>query len=509
MRGWYRGKRFSGFTIAHWSLRSLVVLAVANGIVLCFCHYLSFRSLWLDEAFVAVNLRHRSLGGLFSTLEYGQQFPRLYLASIWVLTRAGGYELWSLRLLPLIFGIAGLLLWSKLLWDEFNVSASLPFLSAVAVFLFLTNRWLFYFPGELKQYSSDLLFSAYALWYARRFIVQESQRSVAGLSAVYAGWVAPTVWSLTYAFVLLPVAAVIFVPLLLKRPPARHGLLRVGLLGGFVLLGLSLSFALDLRYVGPELNSYFQPWFIAGSTWREWARSAWTGIANVVGGWWIESTSPVLTLIGFLGVGCFVSGQWKGRDSLLLGGGVLILAELVMLAVLQRYPLEHGRTALFFFPFAVGLICNGIGLCMNAKWRVVRLAGYVLLIATATFTLVSETPKVSRWYYQFDHWQNLNPAFEALNPRKATLVAYGDGTRAQIDACPHLPTAFTFVYAPDLSGLSPEHARRMTEGDFYYLYAHPTGDLQRFTGMINAVRPHMVQRVVRHLYFFKNSQFPR
>src|SRR5262249_41469480 len=94
---------------------SLIWFAAAALIVSVILRFTRGPSFWLDEAFVAVSLRNPSPAHIFGRLEYGQFFPRLYLAAIALLRHFTGYEIWSLRLLPLVFFAAATLVWARLL----------------------------------------------------------------------------------------------------------------------------------------------------------------------------------------------------------------------------------------------------------------------------------------------------------------------------------------------------------------------------------------------------------
>jgi len=84
-------------------------------IAACAIRYLHDPSFWLDEAFVAVSLQKPSLQVIFAPLEYGQYFPRLYLACIAAVRELFGYHTWALRLLPFLSFIIATLFWARLL----------------------------------------------------------------------------------------------------------------------------------------------------------------------------------------------------------------------------------------------------------------------------------------------------------------------------------------------------------------------------------------------------------
>lgn len=137
----------------HFSPLNLAIAALlAAGLLLRLRQYFSGRSLWLDEAMLALNIVQRDFLGLLKPLDYDQGAPLGFLlAQKLVASLFSDGEL-SLRLLPLLAGIAALLLYPLLL-GRFLKPAGL--LTALA--LFAANPGLVYYSSELKQYNVDVL----------------------------------------------------------------------------------------------------------------------------------------------------------------------------------------------------------------------------------------------------------------------------------------------------------------------------------------------------------------
>src|SRR6476661_11065301 len=89
-------------------------LIVAAGIALRCSQYSFDRSLFLDEAFVATNIAHRSVAELCQPLEFDQRAPAGFLAGVKLATLALGRSDLVLRLLPLISGIVSVVLFPVL-----------------------------------------------------------------------------------------------------------------------------------------------------------------------------------------------------------------------------------------------------------------------------------------------------------------------------------------------------------------------------------------------------------
>jgi hypothetical protein len=137
---------------------------VALGVVLRLVRYGRNFPLWGDESFVAVNFIARGYRDLLGPLEYGQICPALFLwIERFVVDRLGFSE-WSLRLFPLVCGVASV-------WLFRSVAASLvrglPLLLAVAIFA------VSYHPirhaAEVKPYACDLFVALILLALALRW----------------------------------------------------------------------------------------------------------------------------------------------------------------------------------------------------------------------------------------------------------------------------------------------------------------------------------------------------
>ena len=143
----------SGFDLARW-LNVVVWGFVAIGVAVRLARYLARFPLWGDEIMLAGGLLSRDFAGLATPLDEHQCAPLLFLWIEAASTRLLGFSEWSLRLFPLICGIAGVFVYRRL---ASRLLTGLPLAFAVGVFA------VAYFPirhaVELKPYSSDLFVS--------------------------------------------------------------------------------------------------------------------------------------------------------------------------------------------------------------------------------------------------------------------------------------------------------------------------------------------------------------
>ncbi|NJL55390.1 hypothetical protein HC928_09555 [bacterium] len=125
--------------------------AIALGILVRVNQYLFNRSLWADEAKLALNIVERNYWELTQALDYNQAAPLGFLfIEKFAIQLLGNHE-YALRLFPLFCGIAALLLFYTLVRQYLNPTGVL-----IAVTLFAASSSLIYYSTEVKQYASDV-----------------------------------------------------------------------------------------------------------------------------------------------------------------------------------------------------------------------------------------------------------------------------------------------------------------------------------------------------------------
>src|SRR5689334_11792537 len=84
----------------------LIVAFVALGIALRVAQYAAGRSLWIDEAWLALNLIEKPFSALTGRLDFNQAAPVGFLLVEGALAKLIGYGEKTLRLFPLLCGVA-------------------------------------------------------------------------------------------------------------------------------------------------------------------------------------------------------------------------------------------------------------------------------------------------------------------------------------------------------------------------------------------------------------------
>ncbi len=134
------------------STQWLIVIISCVGVLLRLHQYFLNRSLWIDEAFVAINLLNRSYGELLQPLDYNQGAPYGFLVIERLSLDILGTSEWALRLFPLVSSLVALFLFIRVagyFCDRVGLIVSFSLLA-------LCDRAIYY-SSELKQYSSDLM----------------------------------------------------------------------------------------------------------------------------------------------------------------------------------------------------------------------------------------------------------------------------------------------------------------------------------------------------------------
>ncbi|GGM16547.1 glycosyltransferase family 39 protein [Dactylosporangium sucinum] len=221
-----------------------VVLAVAAAVVWA-VQWSHGRPLFIDEQYLALNVRERGLLGLAGDLDHNQSAPLGWLWVQWGITHVLGTGDRVLRLLPFAFGLLTLAAAAVIgrRWLGAAGGAALVLLCAV-------NPVLLYHATEFKQYSADaaavLVLVGLAAWVVERPSAR-AEWVWWGVAAV-AGW-------FSMASVLVTPGLALTV-LLVRR---RSGWLRWCLKGFVWLASFALHYALSLRHAAGD--DFLVTWF--------------------------------------------------------------------------------------------------------------------------------------------------------------------------------------------------------------------------------------------------------
>ncbi len=361
---------------------SCLTLLLVTGSVLRAAPFLLDRSLWLDEAKLALNVLERSPAQLFGPLDYDQAAPVGFLLLEKQAVVAFGEGERALRLVPLLAGVASL-------WLFFLVARRWlsPAESLLALALFALAQPLVYYATEVKQYSTDVFVALALVWTAGRAL---DARPHALWALVPAGVLG--VW-LSHPAVFVAAGA----GLTLVLSSWLRGARRRASLFAAVAAAWGASFAADYALV---LSRSDPKGFLV----RFWA----DGFPALPPRSLADLLWPVRTFFGFfvdpagLGLaglaaaafvmGCVRYGRSEPRALALLVSPALLT---LLAALVHRYPFPTsgsldsyplpGRIVLFLVPEAMILVAAGIGGVARTADRDLRVLGGVM----AGFLLVS------------------------------------------------------------------------------------------------------------------------
>lgn len=162
------------------ALSILLYTAILFSGVLAVYNFLQFRSLWLDEAMLALNIRSHSYAGLLLPLDHLQVAPIGFLFLQKASGSAFNYADWSFRLFPLLtyfLSVYFVYRISKLIVTD-------RFYALLTASFFGLSYHALYYSSEFKPYISDVFFFCLILFFAISFSISNTKINSILLSLV-------------------------------------------------------------------------------------------------------------------------------------------------------------------------------------------------------------------------------------------------------------------------------------------------------------------------------------
>ena len=348
-------KRVQAFMKADYLWWGIVLLGTA----LRLRQYLINRSLWSDEANLAVNLVTRNFSGLTRLLDYHQAAPLGFLFIEKLSIIIFGNHDYIMRLFPLFAGILATYLIYKI------ARASFGTFGLFAVSVLSINWWLVYYSSELKQYSSDVMVALLLVYLAINCLkenVQFKNFLALGIVGAIVIWIShPSV------FIMAGIGLVLVLEKFTRKKYAPWAwILGIGI--GW-LASFGLEYLVSLRHIVADgyLINYWRKAYLPMPPWsdKSWYKDTYYSFVffafhradNLM-----AVVTLVLSAIGALSL------LIRDRKIALLIISPFVVA--VIASALQRYPLKN-RFMLFLIPFALLLMAEGFrGIYwLAAKWR--------------------------------------------------------------------------------------------------------------------------------------------
>ena len=335
------------------------------------------RSLWLDEAALALNICGRSFAELLGPLDHDQAAPVGFLFVERAAVAAFGPNELALRLFPFLASIATLILVHRFCRENLG-----RWSAVVAVAMAGVMPALVYYSGELKQYSSDVASGLLVLVLASGAL---RKGLTAGRAATLALAGMAVVWiSHPSIFVLAGAGTTLILKGVIER---RY---RVACLAAAVSACWLASFAVEYVVFLKDLQAndvladYWDSAFLKFPPASPKDLRAYPAVGFGIFESLFHNAQADVDLSARMGV--FMAASWmigvatlyrQGRRDLL---GLLVapLAFAVVASMLHRYPLKS-RLALFTAASTLPGIAAGVAALMADRDRTHRAIGGILL----------------------------------------------------------------------------------------------------------------------------------
>jgi hypothetical protein len=341
-------------------VKLLAIIIGALGIALRIRQFAVNRSLWFDEASLALNIVNRSPFELLHQLDYSHGDLPPFCAPIGFLltqklfiTLLGNTDT-VLRLLPLTASIAAVPLMCKLL--RAYTSPPDRRIGLLALWLFAVSQSLIWYGSEAKQYSSDVLAALTLVVLAHACLT----RQAAPRHLFYLGIAGILSLLISYPSLFVIVGVTIGLASAEFAKKDWGALRRVGAMGFAQAVSFIILYLLVLRPLASNkiLIDYWRGSFMPLPPWREvaWFPRFFSGMLIDPLGLPFPSISAVVILIGGISL---ILRNWQFALCLMLP----FLAALAA-SGFEKYPMSD-RLLLFVVPIAYLALAEGV---MGVHW---------------------------------------------------------------------------------------------------------------------------------------------
>jgi hypothetical protein len=350
------------------------------GVVIVFSNQILNRSLWLDEAMLALNVQSKTYSELLNPLDWHQVAPIGFLMVQKTVTSIFDYHDWSFRLVSVFSWLMGIFVF----WAASTRVFQSPLLALICAGALALNPYSIGFATEFKQYSTDLLFSTLIIlsFYNLQRVNGSAQKVVFVLVGVFSVWLSNVA--------IVPLTTVSLILIVQNRFSIRFKLVYG------VLFGASF------------LTYYFS--FISGNPLTDFMKDFWAGafipltegagaVVNFMRTRTMEVFSnllcygplyPLMLLLYLIGVLAFVTSKnWVNLFLVLMP-----LAIHLVLSALKMYPFAP-RFMLYTIPFFLIPIVNGLRVLLAllpVDLKGLKNIGFFIPVVVLLYPLYRTTP---------------------------------------------------------------------------------------------------------------------
>jgi len=385
---------------ARFTNENIVILFIALvGVILRIRQYLTGRSLWVDEAMLALNIVNRNFFDLFKPLDYDQGAPIGFLLIEKLFNLLFGRNELVLRFFPLILGLLSLWVFYLLL-KRFTHGASL----AIAFALFALNPRLIYYSSEVKQYSGDIFITIVLLLIASHVYEKPSGKrlGVLAILGLIALW-----FSHPSLFILAGIGVSLLISYIQKRD---FKIIRPII--GMGILWLANIFILYLLTLGQLNNNSFMVtyWQDAFAPMPPWSNLKWfwtTFQANADVHFAVTIT-PWLLLV-------LILAGWTGlfAQKRQMAASITWMMFFVLLASFLKFYPSLERMVLFLIPVGILLIGSFLELVNNKLQSNLTLSKLITL-ALCLYLFWGAAPLTFDQFISPKYFEHIRPAMDYL-----------------------------------------------------------------------------------------------
>lgn len=377
----------------------LAWVMIALGAALRLAYFSTGRSLWLDEAMLALNITGRNFAELLQPLEYNQAAPPGFLWMEKLVTFLAGESDWALRIVPLAASLLSLFLF----W---RVSRKwLPAGIAVAgMGLFAITPILVRYSTEVKQYSVDLTVGLLILLVMHPFL-EGRQTSTDWYILAAIGVIAP--WFSHPAVFLMVIAGLVMFFCVMEQRDGRSWWNLAGLAVSW-LAGMGIYYALNLRGVRENevLDAFWEAYFptlqdISASF--QLLRNIPSDVMGIKPDW-------LAALLMVLGLWYLIRKGWK--YALMLVAPVLVT---YFAAGLHLYPF-YRRFLIFLVPSLVILTISSLAFVWELfRERNPRFGAVLVLLALGIGIFIHPVQASYNFLRYPDRREDIKPVLQEMN----------------------------------------------------------------------------------------------
>ena len=369
-------------------MNRLTIALLLLGVGLRTAAFASERSLWIDEAMVALNIVERSPAQLFEPLDRNQGAPVGFLLTTKASVELFGPTERALRLPAFLASLVGLFAFGSAAYRLLPRASAHLALALVAVSPSLVS-----YAAECKQYSFDAAFAALLLALAVPFFQGPANWKI---WLAFAGVGAVSVWcSHPAIFVLAGLGIALSAMATIRRDRSR--ITALILLGGAWLISFAAVYFVNLRHLGHNdyLIRYWAGHFAPWPTSRNgviWYVDHALAFVNEPAGMAGENriVQGMVFLLGALGgFAMWMPGKSQTSPAVIVTAWLLTVALTLFASCIQLYPFA-GRLLLFFVPMAC-LFWGG-----GAMWLCAQFGrrGFVLGVLLVIWPLIQSVKPI-------------------------------------------------------------------------------------------------------------------